>query len=590
MHAGEQAEIEILRRTAERLRTAGHGAKDSIVAEATRWLGCSVPTLYRRLRTLGWKSGRSERADKGDSKVPFDQLVALSTMWSDAGAKRLNGRWVRTIDDVISIARANGVLTVDVSGSTLLRLFRIHGLHRQQVSQPEPNVQMRSLHPNHVWQIDPSLCVVYYSQRDGLRVLDERKYYKNKPDYVAKFTPLRVWRYVAVDHYSGAVYARYFEAAGENQETLFEFLMDAFEPSDARHIMRGVPHALVWDPGSANTAYGVQALLTALLVRHWPHIPGNPRAKGSVEKANHLIEQHFEGRLPFCKVPTVEQLNKLLADWLVAWNANRVHSRHGHTRYGMWQTISQQQLRIRPELDTCRAMLTSRPETRKVRSDLTIQFAPKGHASASYSVDHVPGVMVGDQVQVVVHAYRAPAICVMQRDEDHRTTFFECEPVTPITLDTAGFDASAPVFGERFARKADTPADEARKAQAEIAYGTRDLAEAQKLRAKGTPAFGGEIDPFKDVREAAAQAPSHMTRKGSELHLANPVQVELRPLTLVEALKTLREWLGRPISPEERARMEEWYPNNAVPETDIPALAERITRDQERRSRLTLVQ
>lgn len=586
MHAGELAELDMLRRYADRLRDADHGSRAAIVAEAASWLQCSQPTLYRRLREIGWTSGRKVRTDKGDSRVAYNELLALSAMWASASARRQNGKWVLTMQDCIDMARANGQLTVDISPATALRLMQQHGLHRDQVAAPTPHVQMQSLHPNHVWQIDPSVCIVYYSQRDGVRVLDEKKFYKNKPQYVEKMTPLRVWRYVCTDHYSGALYARYFSAAGENQETLFQFLMSAMQPQDSRHLMRGVPHCLVWDAGSANTSHGIQQLLTALQVRHWAHVPGNSRAKGSVENGNNLVEIHFEGRLSFRSVPSVEELNAHLDDWLIAWNSTRKHSRHGHTRYGLWQTIQQSQLRLRPDEATCRALLTSRPEPRLVRGDLTISYAIKGHGSAQYSVEHVPNVRVGDQLQVVVHAYRAPAICVVQQDAEGRTRFIEC---TPIETNAAGFNITAPVFGESYARKGDTAADTARKDQAEAAFGTRDVAEAEKARAGGAVAFGGAIDPFKDVREAAAAAPAHIVRRGSEMNLPNPVQIELKPLSLVEALRALREWLGRPIAADERQRIEQWYPQG-VPETELQDIVNRLSQPaQEERPRLAIV-
>lgn len=584
MHAGELAELDMLRRIADRLRAAGHGDKDNIVSEAIKWLGCSAPTLYRRLREIGWNSGRKQRTDKGDSRVPYNELVELSAMWADG--RRMNGKWIGTLDDVISMARSNGRLSVDISAATASRLFQLHGLHRNQVSQPTPHVQMQSLHPNHVWQVDPSMCVVYYSQRDGVRVLDEKKYYKNKPAEVARFTPLRVWRYVAVDHYSGALYARYYEASGESQETLFRFLMDAMEPPDARHITRGVAHCYVWDAGSANTSHGIQQLLTALQVRHWAHVPGNSRAKGSVEQGNNIVEVRYEGRLRFKKVPSVEELNADLSDWLVWLNATQKHTRHNHTRYGLWQTILQSQLRTRPDETVCRNLMTSRPEKRLVRGDLKVQFAVKGHGSAEYSVEHVPNIRVGDQVEVVVHAYRAPAICVVQQDAEGRTRYIECDPVQ---TNSGGFDISSPVFGESYKRRADTVSDEARKAQAEVAYGTRDVTEAEKLRAKGAPAFGGAIDPFKDVREAAAAAPSHIVRRGTELHVPNPVQIEVKPLSLVEALRNLREWLGRAITPAEREQITQWYPQG-VPETDLQDIVNRLSQPiQEERPRLAIV-
>ncbi len=580
MRAG-LAELDMLRGFAERLRNAGHGEKDGIVAEATHWLGCSAPTFYRRLREIGAAKERKLRSDKGDSKISYDELLTLSTLWSGAGCRRVNGKWLGSVDDAIDMALSNGWLTTRISGATALRLFTQYDLHRKQVGAPRPHTQLQSLHPNHVWQVDPSICIVYYSQRDGVRVLDERQFYKNKPDYVAKMTPLRVWRYVQTDHYSGSIYARYFEALGENQAVLFQFLMSAMLPTNAAHIMRGVPYCLIWDKGSANTSHGIQELLTALQVRHWAHTQGNSRAKGQVENGNNIVETRFESRLAFTRVPTVEQLNERLDDWLIAQNACAIHSRHGHTRYGLWQTVQASQLRNRPDEQICRELLTSKPEPRTVRGDLTVQWQGR-----TYGVDHVPDIRVGEVLQVVVNAYRAPAICIVREDAEGKTRFHVCEPQE---TNAAGFSVLAPIIGEAYAAKPDTGADKARKAQNQLAYGTADSGEVEKLRAKGVPAHEGRFDVWKDIAAKAAAAPQHIARRGTDLHVPNPVQVELKPLSLVEALRALREWLGRPISSPERELVAEWYPQG-VPETDLGEIVNRLSQPaQEERPRLALV-
>jgi hypothetical protein len=305
-----------------------------------------------------------------------------------------------------------------------------------------------------------------------------------------------------------------------------------------------------------------------------------------VENGNNLVERGFEGLLGLCHLPSVEELNAELAPWLIKFNATEIHGRHKHTRYGLWQTIQTHQLRDRPAEENCRNYMTSKPEQRTVRGDLTIQFAVPGHGSLSYSVADVPNVCVGKVLQVVVHAYRVPSICVMQEDVEGLLQFIACDP---IQTDAAGFPLGAPVFGQNYKRHADTVADTGRKAISQLAYGTTDSAEVDKLQAKGIAAFNGEIDPFKHVREAAAAAPSHMVRRGTELHVPNPVQIELKPLSLVEALQNLRVLFGRPIKPEERELLAQWYPQG-VPETDLQDIVNRLSQPiQEERPRLAIV-
>jgi hypothetical protein len=114
----------------------------------------------------------------------------------------------------------------------------------------------------------------------------------------------------------------------------------------------------------------------------------------------------------------------------------------------MWQTIRTDQLRICPDVQTCAVLMHSKPEPRVVAGNLTITFKPRGHERATYSVAAVPGVRIGERVNVVVSPYRAPVICVIAQEEDGSTRYVECEP---ISMNAAGFMSDAPVFGERFA-------------------------------------------------------------------------------------------------------------------------------------------
>lgn len=561
--------MEYLRDIAKRLRTCTHGAAGELLQSASAHLGVSRQTLYRRLRRVGWTSHRKLRADRGDSRVSVEEVRSVAGILK--ASQRQTDKELLPTGDAIEMALSNGLLKTRVSQSTMLRLMRLHDCHPRQLARPDPHVAMRSLHPNHVWEIDASVCVLYYLHNGRMGVMDERRFNVRKPANLAKVSRERVLRWVCTDHCSGDVIARYYNVAGEDQQTLFEFLMFCMQQHPDR-VMHGVPWMLVWDAGSANTSHAIKSLLDALQVRYWNHVPGNPRAKGQVEGTNNVIERKFEGRLIFTRIDSVEQLNAELDTWLKAFNGSYQHSRTRTTRDALWQTIRQEQLRLCPPVDVCRAQMYARPEYRTVTGNLLISYAPKGHESAMYSVEAVPNVRAGEKVRVTVNLYRAPNIVVIGEDKDGQTHYVECEP---IAKDSNGFFTNAPAFGVDYASTRDTAVDTARKDLDEAAYGKRDRLEAIAARNGGRIAFDGKIDPFKDLREAAANVPAHMVRRGTELDVPDPVHIELKPLDFITASKELRARLDRRITPDEQESIRAWYPDG-IPETELDAVAARL--------------
>ena len=569
MHQGELAEMQLLQSIAAQLTSAPHCGRGKIAANGARLLGVSVQTLYTRLRKVGYSSGRKLRSDRGDTRLDRESVRNVAAILQ--ASRRTTGKALLPVKDAMDVAAANGMLATPVSAATMLRVMRREGCHPAQLAQATPHTSMRSLHPNHVWQLDASVCVIYYLRNGRVGVMDERKFNARKPRDLARVDNRRVLRYAITDHFTGDVIARYFHTAGEDQLTLFEFLMHAFHTWEGR-VMHGVPWMLVWDAGSANQSHGIKNLLTALGVRHWAHIPGNSRAKGQVEGTHNVVERKFEGRLTFTRVESVEQLNAHLDTWLRSFNGAATHRRHGHTRDALWQTVRADQLRLCPPRETCAVLMHSRPEPRVVAGNLTITFKPRGGERGTYSVAHIDGVRVGDRLNVVLNPYRAPAIFVVGQAEDGSTRYTEC---APITTDAAGFFSDAPVFGERFAAQADTDVDTARKDANELAYGERDTLDAIAAKTKGAVAFDGAIDPFKDLQEKAAAVPAFMQRRGTELHLANPAHVDMKPLDLVEVLFELRARLGRSLEQREAEAVRAWFPEG-VPHEEVDALVDRI--------------
>lgn len=106
-------------------------------------------------------------------------------------ATRKNGKRLYSIADAVETLRSNGFITAGrtdeatgeffpLSEDTISRALRNYGLHPEQLDAPAPSSEMASLHPNHVWEIDASLCTLYYlsNGHKGLQVMDSAKFYK----------------------------------------------------------------------------------------------------------------------------------------------------------------------------------------------------------------------------------------------------------------------------------------------------------------------------------------------------------------------------------------------------------------------------
>ena len=560
-------ELDYLRKVKERLEAAPHGTRGNVVAEAAELLRCSRQRVYDRLRDVGYESGRKTRCDRGVCSVPEDVAVKGAALLRQS--TRAKGKRTMTIGDSLEILRGNGEGAVDretgevtlpMSATTLSRAMRRYGCHPAQLAQGKPSIRMRSPHPNHTWQVDPSICVLFYLRTGGLAVMDQDKFYKNKPGNVKKIENERVWRYVITDHYSGTIYVRYVLSPGETAESLVDVFLDAICKRGQDDPMHGVPHQLLMDCGSANTSNLFLNLLDRLGVRYLTHLPGNPRAKGSVEVANNIVERRFEGRLAFMKVETLEQLQDEADRWRKHFNAYERHTRTGRTRNDSWLTIAEDQLRLAPPLELCRELVSTKPETRKVSPGMTISHAVKGYGRNEYDVRYLPGLVPQMTVPVVVNPYRAPAVDVLLVSPTGEESVYTVEP---IQKDQAGFPVQAPTIGQEYRGMPDTMADRRAK-EIEAMTGGTDR--------KAVHAPGG-IDVMADVR----QAPTYITKRGRDLGL-DASNRELAPMSVTEAAMALRARLGEAWGRDDYAWLEQRYGKDGVPAAELDAIAERLSR------------
>lgn len=569
--------IEIARAAA----AAGHGGKEPIYNAACEELGISRATLHRGLLEVAVRAERKQRRDAGDVTLPRAEATLISAYLMESHRK--NTKRLASIEQAVDVLRSNGAVRaervhpvtgeiVPLSTSAISRGLRAYGLHPDQLLQPAPAVHLRSLHPNHVWQIDASLCVLYYlnstkPSEQGLQVMEAKKFYKNKPANLKKIENDRVWSYEVTDHASGAIFVHYVLGA-ESGTNLAESFIEAIQqkPEDPVH---GVPRVLMMDMGSANTSGLFKNLARRLQVKLLPHAPENARATGQVEQARDIIERSFESGLKFRAVHSLDELNALGRQWAKWFNGTKVHGRHGMTRYAAWLTITPEQLRIAPAREVCRSLLTHAPEERKVDTFLQVEFQGR-----HYDVRGVPGVMVGEKLQVAINPYQPGCATIIDADADGNETL---HTVPQVEKDELGFAAAGNVIGEEYRRPANTRADTNRAEVERITMQAPTLEAARQARKRKELPFGGQIDPYKPITDT--KAPAYIPRKGIELPIATRVNrpvVAAPVLTHFEAARELRR-RGVEMNPERNAHVATWYPEG-VPEDQIDALQARLER------------
>ncbi len=559
-------------------QAAPRGGKQAIYEAACAELGMSTATLHRHLGKITVKPERKKRSDAGDVSLTRDEAVAISAALMTSHRK--SNKRLMSIGQAVEVMRANGEVRaertdpvtgelVPLSDSAIARALRHYNLHPDQLNRPTPAVELKSLHPNHVWQVDASLCVLYYlnartESESGLQVMERDKFYKNKPANLKRIEADRVWSYEISDHTSSSIYLQYVMGA-ESGTNLADCFINAIQKRDGDPF-HGVPFVLMMDMGSANTSGLFTNLARRLQVKTIAHAPGNARATGQVEKTRDLIERSFESGLRLRPVRDLAELNAQAQRWARWFNATKVHSRHGKTRYDAWMTITAEQLRVAPPVEICQALLTESPETRKVTDFLTVSY--KGR---EFDVRGVPNVMVGEKLHITLNPWVLDAAMVVDTDAEGNEVLHS---IPLVVRDDAGFRTDANVIGEDWKRPADTQLEANRKEVDRFAYDATTDAEAEaKRKAKAVP-FGGRIDPGKVIDQAPER--TFLPRRGTDLQTTVSTQkAPARVLSPFEAAAELVR-LGVTMTRETSAQVRAWYPDG-VPEDELQDLQARLT-------------
>lgn len=539
-------EPRIVHELIEKLRAAPDSKRRrQIVKDAAEAMGLHETTLYRNVKKAGFDFGRKTRSDCGQPRVDVSDEALKIIGRMIYGSKRKTDKITMPVWVAVKVAKDNGLIGQDVSEDTVSRLLRERGLSRPQLGAPKATNRMASKYPNHVHQLDASVCVQWDLRGRGKMVDRDMRteYYKNKPRFWKKIKKVLL-RYLLTDHCSGVIYPYYYYARGEDTANLLDFVMRAWaEKDDELFTFHGVPEILMLDRGAANTSDIFNNFLKNLDVKAEDHVPGRPWINGQVECAQNIWETTFESQLSLKLAESLDELNMRAWDWAVYLNTQRPHSRLKTTRQKYWAwRVTADKLRLLPSRDVCQMLAYASPEQRTVTAERKI-----GYKKGTYQIHG--GVRAGQKIKVIYNPYKYPEIIA--------TTLDGRELVATHIPDGAhGFPENAPVIGESF--KAQAYNDTER---------FRADAQAGKIAVAG-------IEPKlqRPLLQKAGVLSAEPRKTGAPIVDENPVITYSR----YDARKQIREMLGRGLTAAESDFLDQIF-GEIVTDTEVESAFRRLT-------------
>lgn len=518
-----------------RMRAAGSGRERAlIVSNLAVTLGVTKQAVYAGLERHGWSSGRAARSDRGTSVVGLPQLEHVVELV--AKARNKYGQTNLYLKEAVALAKEQGLLPQDLSVQQVSKLLSAHGLSLPHLRAPRATTTLVTAYPNHLWQFDISVAIQWYFRDENGKRLDlysdaGARFNLNKLGNI-KALQKSIHRFLMVDHYSGAYFARYYYSAGENSVDVVDFFSRAMTakastgPGVCAIPMHGVPEILYMDQGPANKSGEVLNLLgkTGLDVQVLHHMPGVANATGAVESRHNVWQHEFEGRLALELAHDLEELNAWAEAVCAKNNATRPHSRHGRPPSELWMTIPADKLREPPSREAFFQLASSRLEYRKLNNQLKISVGGDEYAIAGVNV------FPGQRVAFRFNAFSEVGIRVF---DEHGVEL----AVTPIRKDpVSGFPLNGPraVVGDPEHGYNARPATPAQKISKEVVTGVREVRVPGQFEAA--------------TMHAASLA--YLEKRGAMHEPKAPVK-EALAFSEIEARNEVRRRLARKLSPEE---------------------------------------
>jgi hypothetical protein len=555
---------------ASELASSKPSERRQILSHYQKMSGRTKQSLYRIAACYGFDAERRSRADRDKSKSELtpEQVEFVAALIYET-RREVKGP-IMPVARAIQIAEDSGIIQPgQVAPSTMNGLLRRRQISKTHQKAEPPHTSMRSLHPNHVHVFDASVCIQYYLKSGGLAVIDEREFYKNKPDNFKKIKE-RILRYVITDHFSGTFYFRYYNTTGETQANLWDFLKEAWTGIGSEKFpFRGVPFELLMDTGAANKAKAMTTFLNRGLDVKTPEgMPYNARRQGSAESTHNIIEEWFESGLRIQPATCEDEMNVWARDFMIWYNATQNHTRHGLPRIQCWLLIQEGQLREIPEERILQDLWANPEEERTVSGDCTISFQGK-----DYNLKYIPGLFRGAKVMVIKKPFRLPRI-----DVSYNEQIYEASPVEMLPAELGGFRADAAIIGQEYKSPPETLTQQAIKRFDNMAYGEDPLT-VRQAHGSGRTAHKNQV-PFAGLKVFGHQADkvgnlSFIEKRGTPIEVDHAIAET--QISFTEFLKRLIQRVG-PISKEMNQELRGKY-GEAISVEE----AERVINDAETR-------
>ncbi|EDS5484504.1 transposase family protein [Salmonella enterica subsp. enterica] len=581
---------EILVDIARAARMAPHGQKGAVYDAACQKFGISRQTLFRWLGEAAGKKPRKSRSDKGKTCISMNDMKYIAG--SMIQATRQNSKRNMSVAHAADELRDAGLVVasrldketgelIPVHPDTVRRAMNRAHMHPNQLKQPAPSVQLRSRHANHVWEMDASMCVLYYLKKPkksktkqvaptNLYMMYEDEFNKNKPKNAERVTDYRVWSFEITDHTSGWIYVEY-RFGSEKAEHYADVLINAMQERAGADALHGVPEVLFTDPGSALIETSFGNMCRALGIRMIQHKARNARATGSVEKARDIIERRFESLLSFEGVVDLDDLNAKARVWRMKFNRTAVHGRHGCSRTSKWIEQVSGHLVKAPSVELCREAAMRAPESRLVNSDMYVKY--RGREFSVARLIEAGLTYIGDSVQITRNLFNDNSAYVVMRGEDGWDKFHEC-PVADY-IEGSGFRVDSCVIGEEYRTLPKTVVQRNLEEVEMLIADSATPVNPEDIRKSKTLPFGGSFKPLTALEEE--YHPDYLPVRGE----ASPVtrrQLDIPPLTHVQAamaLITRFKAQGQEWNTTHYQHLQQRYPDG-VPEEQLDAVSEEL--------------
>jgi transposase InsO family protein len=519
---------------ATELNNASPRERKAIISSYAERTGKGNAQLYRIAKRHGFDSGRKSRADKGVLKCSLNKKQIDFVAALIATSARDKKGPILIVEDALEIAFDNGIIERgQVTAATMSRILRERQINAEALKRERPHTEMRSLHPNHVHQVDASVCIQYYLKSGKTAIMRESEYIKGNLHGKVK-TKTRLLRYLLVDHFSGFIFPLYFDTTGETKENLYKLLTAAWaHKGDDKMPFRGVPFQILMDRGSANISKAITQFLEDRLDIEVPAgMPYNKMRQGAVETAQNIVERRFESKLAFQPAFSIEDLNDWAYDWAVWFNATQNHTRHGMTRTACWMLITKEQLRELPSRELLQDLFAEPEKECTVDGDYKISFRGK-----EYRLKHIEGLFRGAKVKAVLKPFKWPSIDVAYRD-----AVYEAAPLERLSPMEGGFVEHAAVIGQEYKATPETLTQRAQKRFENMAYGEE--------RKKGAAPFEGIT--VHGIHSGKVGNLMFMPKEGTPIEVDRAVTE--RRISFMEFLKRLRAEVGT-VSKDLNARL-----------------------------------